>query len=356
MFKIYIDLFLKSFTWKRFFNALKIVISYGLSLLLKKPIVWGYPPVVMIEPTNICNLKCPLCPSGAGLLKRERGYMSLKEFKRLVDEIEKYTFMLLLWNQGEPFLNPDFIEMIEYANSKKLYLMTSTNANLLPSAKEIVNSGLDLMLVSFDGATQETYNKYRVNGSLEKVLNHVKEIVEAKKEAPKSKLKLVNQFLVMKHNEHEIDRIKQLTKELKFDTLALKTVQIYSKEDIQNFLPQNPKYRRYKVSGENFELKYGIKNRCYRIWIQPMINWDGEMSVCCFDKDIEYKIGNVKKNHFIDLWRSERMMLFRQIILKNRVLFEFCRNCGEGVSLKIKTSPHIHGGAGGGIGVQTYEN
>ena len=334
----------------------------------------------MIEPTNICNLKCPLCPSGAGLLKRERGYMSLSLFKSIIDEIEKHTFMLLLWNQGEPFLNPDFLEMVKYAHSKKLFMMTSTNANILPDPKEIVRSGLDMILISFDGATQETYNKYRMNGDLAKVLNNVRELVKAKKEIEdtsyklqdtsnppppppinvggitsptsteassgttlggqsrrgRSRLQIINQFLVMKHNEHEIEEIKRLTKEIGFDDLALKTVQIYSKEDIDNFLPENPKYRRYKLSGEDFELKFGIKNRCQRIWTQPVINWNGEVSVCCFDKDIEYKIGNVSKNNFFDLWKSERMMLYRQIILKNRKLFEICRNCGEGVSLKIR--------------------
>ena len=335
MLKKLISLCKKSLTWSRLINIIKLFISYRLSIITKKPIVWGYPPIVMIEPTNFCNLKCPLCPSGAGLLKRERGHMSLKLFKQIIDEIEKYTFMILLWNQGEPFLNPDIIEMIEYANSKKIYIMTSTNANILPEADDIVNSELDLMLISLDGATQETYNKYRQNGSLEKVIANVKSLVEAKKKN-KSTLQLINQFLVMKHNENEIEKIKQITKDLELDDIVLKNVQIYTKEDVNTYLPQNPKYRRYKISGDNFELKFGIKNRCYRIWFQPVINWDGEFSVCCFDKDIDYKVGNVKKHYFYDLWKSKRMTVFRQTILKNRKLFEICRNCGEGVSLKIK--------------------
>ncbi|MCL2064904.1 MAG: SPASM domain-containing protein [Candidatus Cloacimonetes bacterium] len=350
--KTIIYLIIKSFTWRRFFNAIKVVLSYGISLIVKRPIVWGYPPIVMIEPTNICNLRCPLCPSGAGLLQREKGYMSLSLFKDIIDEIEKHAFMLLLWNQGEPFLNDYFLDMVEYAHKKNLYLMTSTNANMMPEARDIVRSGLDMMLISIDGATQETYNKYRENGDLEKVMKNVKalrkEITSFKTEiknkndsemiykGKKPNLQIINQFLVMKHNENEIEKIKKMTQELAFDALVLKTVQIYSKEDIQNFLPINPKYRRYKITGDNFELKFGIKNRCIRIWTQPVINWNGEMSVCCFDKDIEYKIGNVSKWRFIDLWKSERMTIFRQTILKNRKLFDFCRNCGEGVSLKIK--------------------
>ncbi len=319
-------------------NLLKIALSYLISLLIRKPVVWGYPPIVMIEPTNICNLKCPLCPSGADQLSRERGYMSFDMFRKIVDEVCESSFMLILWNQGEPFLNPDFCKMMEYADSKKMYLMVSTNANVMPDASKVIESGVDRLIVSLDGATQETYNKYRINGSLEKVLNNVKALVKIKKQKVSKKPYIIWQFLVMKHNEHEIEEIKSLAKDLGVDECALKTVQIYSKDDIENFLPKNPKYRRYKITGDSFELKFKIKNRCYRIWNQPVINWNGEMSVCCFDKDIQFKIGNIKDNSFMELWRSKAFNKFRKAVLKDRSKFEICRNCGEGVSLKIKNN------------------
>ena len=331
-----IRMILKAFTWKRFINVIIITASYLISLVIKKPIVWGYAPVIMIEPTNICNLKCPLCPSGTDQLTREKGFMSFELFKTIIDQVYKHSFMLLLWNQGEPFLNPDFIKMIEYANSKKMFLMTSTNANKLPNSEEIVKSGLDYMIVSFDGATQDTYNKYRVNGSLETLINNVKSIVKTKKKLNSIYPTLVCQCLAMKHNEHEIEKIKKFSDDLGFDMFVLKNLQIYSKEDIINFLPENPKYRRYKVTGDDFELKYGLKNRCQRIWSQPVINWKGDVSVCCFDKDINYKLGNINNNTFMEIWKSDKFMSFRRIILKNRSHFDICRNCGEGVSLKIK--------------------
>lgn len=336
--KKYLAIYKKAFTLKRFINLLKIACSYLISLIIRKPIVWGYPPIVMIEPTNICNLKCPLCPSGADQLSRERGYMSFELFKKIVDEVCEFSFMLILWNQGEPFLNPEFCKMMEYANSKRMYLMVSTNANLLPDAGKIIDSGVDRLIVSLDGATQETYNKYRVNGSLEKVLMNVKAIVETKKLKKSKTPHIIWQFLVMKHNEHEIDEIKSLSKEIGVDECSLKTVQIYSKDDIDNYLPANPKYRRYKITGDNFELKFKIKNRCYRIWNQPVINWNGEMAVCCFDKDNQFKIGNIKDKSFNKLWHSNIFNSFRQSILKDRSKFEICRNCGEGVSLKIKNN------------------
>ena len=278
----------KVITFKRFWNTLIAFSAYLFSLIFRKVIVWGYPPILFIEPTDICNLKCPLCPSGNGTLKRAKGYMSLSVFKKVIDESKDKTSLLVLWNQGEPFLNKDFLEMVRYASDHKLFSLVSTNANIMPDAEELVKSGLDSLIISIDGATQETYNKYRVNGDLETVISNVKKIVVAKRKL-KSITPFINwQFLVMKHNEHELEEIKKIAKETGVDNVIFKTVQIYQKSDIKEFLPINPKFRRYKIEGDNFELKFGVKNRCYRIWTKPVVNWNGEMSICCFDKDIEF--------------------------------------------------------------------
>jgi len=335
--KNYIKVIKKSFTFLRLINCIKVAVSYGLSLLLKKTIVWGYPVMVMIEPTNICNLRCPLCPSGIGQLTRGRGCMSFELFKSIIDQIEKHSFGILLWNQGEPFLNPDFLKMVAYANSKRLYLLTSTNANVEFNAQEIINSGLDLMIVSLDGTTQETYSKYRKGGELSLVLKNVQNIIQTKKAKNSCSPLLVWQFLVMKHNEHEVEQIKTLSTELGVDMLAYKTVQIYSKEDIDEFLPKNQKYSRYNLSDINTNLNTPIlKNKCYRIWMQPVVNWNGEMAVCCFDKDIQIKVGDVSKTTFKKVWKSKEFMNFRKNILKNRKKYEICRNCGEGTVLQIR--------------------
>jgi radical SAM protein with 4Fe4S-binding SPASM domain len=326
----------KAFTFRRTWNAVKSYSGYLLSLLIKKPLVWGYPPVVMIEPTNICNLRCPLCPSGNGTLKRTKGFMTVETFCRIIDQVHKHSFMAVLWNQGEPFLNKDIFEMIGYASDKGMFTLLSTNGNADVPADKVVNSGLDSLIVSLDGTTQETYNKYRINGSLAKVLAFARATVKSKIELNKTNPLLRWQFLVMKHNEHEIDSIKNLAKEIKVDNLELKTVQIYTKEDIKNFLPQNPRYRRYRIKGEDFELKAGIPNRCRRVWSNAVINWNGEMAVCCFDKDIEFKLGNIYEEKILDLWQGEKFMRFRKQILKNRSAYEICRNCGESVKMRLK--------------------
>ncbi len=331
-----IRLLKKSFNFKRLFNAIKVVLSYTISLILKRAIYWGSPPIIMIEPTNICNLKCPLCPSGNGTLKRTKGYMSFNVFKKIIDDVYKTAFIVVLWNQGEPYLNKGFSKMVKYASDKGLFTLVSTNGNINYNAEDIVNSGLDSMIVSLDGTTQETYNKYRINGKLDVVVKNVKDIVAAKKKLKKTNPLLHWQFLVMKHNEHEIEEIKTLSKELEVDNLELKSIQIYSKDDIDNYLPINPKYRRYKVNGNNFELKYGIKNRCRRIWTNAVVNWDGEVAICCFDKDGEFKVGNVMDTELKQLWKSKNIMKIRNQILKDRKQIPICKNCLEGVKIRIE--------------------
>ncbi len=302
----------------------------------------GYPPVLMVEPTNICNLRCPLCPSGNYSLKRTKGYLPFELYTKVIDEIHDKTMMLILWNQGEPFLHTGLLDMIRYASERKLFVITSTNANIMPDAEAIVRSGLDTLIISLDGATQETYNKYRLNGDIDKVIANVKALVEAKKRLNSPTPIIKWQVIVMKHNEHEIEEIKQLADSLGVDTVSLKSAQIYSKEDIENFLPENPKYRRYKISGDDFELKFGLKNRCIRLWTQPVINCDGEVAICCFDKDGEYHIGNIKDNSFRSLWHSSKFNNMRKTVLRNRSSLPICRNCGEWVKLTIKEmSTHI---------------
>jgi len=331
-----IRLLKKSFTLRRLINAIKVYTSYAISVALKKAIYWGSPPVVMIEPTNICNLKCPLCPTGNDTLKRTKGYMTFDVFKKIIDDIHKTAFMIVLWNQGEPYLNNDFSKMVKYASDHKLFTLVSTNGNIGYNSEEIVRSGLDSMIVSLDGTTQETYNKYRVNGVLEKVLDNVTNIVKTRNKL-KSRNPLIRwQFLVMKHNEHELEDIRKMASELGVDNLELKSVQIYSKDDVDKYLPQNPKYRRYKIEGDNFELKFGIKNRCRRIWTNAVVNWTGDVAICCFDKDGEYPVGNVREDDLKILWKNSNMMKIRNQILKDRKQIPICRNCLEGVKIKIE--------------------
>ncbi len=324
----------KTVTLRRIYNLFKVIFSYLLSLAIKKPIIFGLPPIVMIEPTDICNLQCPMCPTGNGTLKREKGFMSFDLFKKIIDEVYEDTMMILLWNQGEPFLNKELIKMTKYASDKGLYVIVSTNGSIELNANQIVNSGIDTLIFSIDGITQESYEKYRVKGDLNLVLTNLKNIIAEKKRLRKTLPLIEWQFLVFKHNENQIDKVKKLAKKFEVDFLKLKTAQIYSANDLE-YLPENPKYRRYKIKGNNFKIKFNLKNRCRRIWTQPVVNWNGEMAVCCFDKNNIHKIGNVQNENIKTIWNGKKYNDFRKIILTDRKSIPMCRNCGEGIKLKF---------------------
>lgn len=310
-------------------------LDYQRSLITRKAYLRHYPPALMIEPTNICNLHCPLCPSGNATLTRPRGMMPLSLFQHVLDQVYSKIGMLILWNQGESFLNPEFISMIRYAATKGLYTMASTNASLPLDLEAIINSGLNKLIFSLDGITPESYNKYRVGGDFELVMSNLQALVDLKKSMGAAKPYIVWQFIVMRHNEHEIPRLKTLAKQLRVDKLELKTAQIYTAEDL-HYLPAKHRYSRYRKEGDSFELKTRLLNRCRRLWTQPVVAWNGELCICCYDKDLKYQIGNLYQESFEALWFGKKMQRLRQQVLENRASIPICRNCGEGIVQKIR--------------------
>ncbi|MBL7994719.1 radical SAM protein [bacterium] len=294
--------------------------------------------MLMLEPTNICNLRCPLCITGSDQMTRPDGVMELTNFRKLMDEVGDYLIHLTLWSQGEPFVNRNFTEMIRIAKAKGIKTMTSTNGHfLIENAEKIVNSGLDVLIVAMDGASQQTYEKYRINGNFEKVKNGMKSISEAKKRLNSKTPEIELQFIVMKHNEHETDAIRSLAYECGAQVISIKTAQVYTEKQAAEFLPTHEKYRRYELDA-NGKIKTKLKeiNFCRWVLLCPVINWDGTVSPCCFDKNAEYGLGNVFSNGGLKkIWKSEPYANFRQQIFTNRKDIPICSNCSEGLEVEV---------------------
>ncbi|MCB0709683.1 MAG: radical SAM protein, partial [Chitinophagaceae bacterium] len=285
-------------TFRRFVNAVKVLCSFYVSRFLKRPVQWGYPVSISFEPTTSCNLRCPECPSGLRQFSRPTGMLKNDFFTRTIDEIHKELLYLIFYFQGEPYLNPDFLKMVKYASDKKIYTATSTNAHYLTDeiAKKTVESGLDRLIISIDGTTQDVYQQYRVGGNLEKVLAGARNIVKWKKQL-KSKTPFVFfQFLVVKPNQHQIEEIKQLAKEVGVDEVRFKTAQVYDyKTDPNNLIPTIDKYSRYKKNADGTYIpKNKLANRCWKLQHANVITWDGLVVPCCFDKDAMHQLGNLK--------------------------------------------------------------
>ncbi len=328
---------LQKLTFRRVWNAAKVWSSYRLSRLLGRPIQWGYPVSISFEPTTSCNLRCPECPSGLRSFSRPTGMLEKSFFEKTIDEIHKELLYLIFYFQGEPYLNPDFLKMVRYASGKKIYTATSTNAHYLTDAKakETVESGLDRMIISIDGTTQDVYEQYRVGGQLNKVLEGARNIVKWKKELNSKKPFVVFQFLVVKPNEHQLEEVKQLAKDVGVDDVWFKTAQVYDYENDPNqLIPENNKYSRYKKSKDGtYAPKNKLLNHCWKLWQANVITWDGLVVPCCFDKDAMHQLGNLKTQSFKDVWNNDNYKQFRSELMKSRKNIDICANCSEGLKV-----------------------
>ncbi len=325
----------KVITPKKVWNATKVITSYALSNVFKRDIRMGKPFVLMVEPTNLCNLKCPLCPSGNGDMTRPRGTMELAHFEKVIKEQADHLFLLMLWNQGEPFINKQLTNMIRIATAHNVPTLTSTNVHYIKTpemAEDIVDSGLSEIIVSLDGVTSESYVKYRVGGNFDRVLEGIRLLVQAKEKLGATHPVIHLQFIIMKHNEHEIEAARKLSRDLGVDRLSLKTAQVYTEEEAQTYLPTDENLSRYDYRAEKLATKSKITNSCRHLWYSTVINWDGAVSPCCFDKDVHYGLGHAGNGQpFEAVWTGEKYTDFRNAILKDRASVPICNNCSEGL-------------------------
>lgn len=328
---------LSKLTWRRTWNALKVWTSFYLTKWLKRPIQWGMPIAISFEPTTHCNLRCPECPSGLRSFTRPTGMLETAFFEKTINEVHRETMYLTFYFQGEPYLHPNFLSMVQYAHSKKIYTATSTNAHYLSDekAKATVESGLDRLIISIDGTSQEVYEQYRIGGQLQKVLEGARNMVKWKTKLKSKKPFLIFQFLVVKPCEHQTEDIKLLAKQIGVNDLWLKTAQINDyQNDPHQLIPEQNKYSRYlKNKDGSVTPKNKLQNHCWKLWHANVITWDGKIVPCCFDKDAKHQLGNLKEESFKAIWRSKHYTEFRNKLVSGRKNTDICTNCSEGLKV-----------------------
>jgi len=322
---------LSRITPRRMVNLLLLYFSYYAARTTGKVRHRGKPFTVSIEPTTSCNLRCPECPSGLRQFTRPTGALSLELYRDIIDQLSPGLFYLILYFQGEPFLNPLFFKMVEYARRKRIYTATSTNAHFLNDnfARKTVESGLDRIIISLDGLDQESYEKYRTGGSVEKVFEGTRNLVRWKKELKSRTPYIILQFIVFSTNEHQVGELKKVARELGVDKLELKTAQVYNYEDGNDLIPSNPDYARYKKENGKFKIDNPLNNHCLRMWRGCVITWDGLVVPCCFDKDGSHRMGDLKINSFDEIWRGKAYDDFRRKLFTARSEIDICKNCTE---------------------------
>ncbi|MHC4532313.1 MAG: radical SAM protein [Planctomycetota bacterium] len=271
--------------------------------------VWGYPYVIIIETGNVCNLACPLCPTGLGLKGRERKFMSLEMFKKIIDTFARRAYEVILHNWGEPFLNKDIFRMIRYCADKNLGTSLSSNLSLNNlDAHAIIDSGLEYLIVSIDGTTQDIYSKYRVGGDLDMVLRNLANIVRVKRERKSKTLFIEWQFIVMKHNMGQISDAKRMATHIGVDLIRFIPPGLVfglenGSEMAKQWFPYVPGDIKQHVP-ERFA-QTPMSGSCFYLYRSVTINPTGAVAPCCAVWEEKDDFGNMTETDYMKLWNNE---------------------------------------------------
>jgi radical SAM protein with 4Fe4S-binding SPASM domain len=259
--------------------------------------------------------------------------MGAADFERLIQRLPDSMGTLYLWGQGEPFLAPDFLRMVRFAADRGFRTVTSTNGHFLDNTADIADSGLDILIVSLDGANQETYTAYRIGGDFQRVVDGVRSVtheVRRRGHGPD----IVIQCVVNRMNEHEREDIMRIASDTGVVRTVFKTLQAVSIAGGDDLLPGGNGLSRYRRTsdGRLEPDRTGIaKSRCLRLYHSLQIDWMGNVVPCCFDKDSEYIMGNLLEEDFPSIWNGKRYRDFRRLLNERGRVLPMCGDCSEGL-------------------------
>lgn len=285
----------------------------------RESLLYGYPYWLIIDPCNICNLSCPFCPTGQKRGARPKGKLALADFEAIMDKLGPYAIHVDLVNWGEPFLNNELCEMVKYAKQFHADVKIDSNLSVFSEeiARKLVAAGLDKIVVSIDGITQETYSKYRRGGNFKAVMDNLKLLLKVRKQMHSKKPYITWQFLVFKHNEHEIEHVKSIGAKLGVNHVGITKAFIGDKD----WIPLNPEYSNYNkeqikddLTFEHFKKRYSF---CNWPWEAIAFNTNASVSSCCSVEDAKDDFGAFFDQPFEEVWNSERFMAAREHIAKS---------------------------------------
>jgi radical SAM protein with 4Fe4S-binding SPASM domain len=296
-----------------------------------------FPSYAQIEPTTRCNLNCVMCMRNdflnSGIMKL--GDMNFENFKKILDKIPS-TKELDLQGVGEPFLNEDIFRMIKYAKNKGLKVFTVTNATLIGEmSKNIVESGLDLMKISFYSPDIDVYEKIMKNSNMKRVINNIKLLNEMKGEYNSETPILELTLGAMENNLHTLSNFPELAYDVGINKLIIGEIYGYGKPII---LTNKTKkiIEEVKKKSKKFEIEttinipkrvYDFTKICLWPWKGIYITWDGYVKPCCSRPYfINFDFGNIIELDFEKIWNSEKYIKFREM-LKSKNVPLMCKGC-----------------------------
>jgi radical SAM protein with 4Fe4S-binding SPASM domain len=305
------------------------------SLIQRSPYISGRPVNVTIEPTNVCNAKCPVCETGAAILGREKGFMKLEQFQTIIDKIASHTNTLMFYFMGEPFLNKSAYDMIRYAKEKRIPFITSCTNGDMVNPEKLVESGIDEINFQIGGLTHESHAKYRAGSNLDKIIENLRETVRLKNER-RAKMRIVCGFILMRHNEHEVAEFKRSMSEIGVDEALVISPCVRTIEQGKEMLPTDKKHWIYNSEAfERGELRPKVlpHNECPWIYYSLTIQVNGDVVACCRDAQGQFVMGNILEQNLEEIWNGQKFMQFRKKLHTDQKQISICRLCsGYGVS------------------------
>ena len=324
---------LRIYSIRKLYNLImgKIQFSIGSTHL------YYYPAKITIESGNICNLRCPLCPTGQKDASASKGLLSFSDFKKIIDEIGRNLLLIRLYNWGEPLLNKELVKMVEYANEHRIAVKISTNLSFPiedAQAEAIINANLQKIYISCDGASNSTYPKYHIDGNFNRVMSNMKLLLKKKRQLRNNYTGIIWLFHVFSHNEHEINTAKLMAKEIGIKLTINKIRTDMGKEIFETaekslerdskWLPGNPEYNTFNMTDKKPKNRFN----CDLLWKETVINWDGCILPCCSVYSETHSFGNIKEDSFKNIWNNQKYIAARKEVLgRNNNTKTVCRVC-----------------------------
>ncbi|HEV8043148.1 MAG TPA: radical SAM protein [Bryobacteraceae bacterium] len=305
---------------------------------LRKIELKGHPYLLIIDPCNYCNLRCPLCPTGLGTLDRPQKMMSLDCFKNYFDPLADHLFEAYMHNWGESLLNKEVYKMIAHAQARNVGTNLSTNFSETSTSdlQNLLDCGLEYLIVSLDGTSQDVYSHYRVRGKFENVLDNMTDIVRMRN-ARGAKTPVVEwQFIVMKQNEHQIPEAEALAKKIGVDLLRFIPVGMpYDTADrratADRWYPVTVEGREYSPAVEQ---QFGQANKpspCFYLYRSMVVNTDGGVAPCCvvYKKDSDFAQLSSEMD-ISSVWNNDHYLSARALFASSeppRKVATICDDC-----------------------------
>lgn len=321
-----------------------------LEILLGRKKLWSYPRYVQLEPTNRCNQKCIMCPRNKPDYDAPFGDMSFENYKKILDQIPHIT-NLQLNGLGEPLLHPQFIDMVKEA--KKRNISVSINTNLMPidsiaKAKQLVDSGLDVLKISMDTADAQIYNDIRQSDTFNKVIQAIKLVVQASR-GSHSKPRIWFNSIIMQKNYKQLGDILKLGEKLGIDLVRFKPVDTFDifKEKGIKIISKDDLFKVIKDTiWENKDLKIAHNLQdllddfstyyrpigaypCFSPWLELYIQYYGGVRLCCEFYSKKDDVGNMLEKKFRKIWNNKKMQQIRKEFKKGNTYFPVCQTCNR---------------------------